>query len=96
MLIRKIYVIGGTGTFDSIMNILARMFSSNAAKQLASTAVQAGNTAAKDIGMKAVDVGKIVAIDAGKKLVEKAVKKLSTQKSQVANAMIPPEEITKK
>ena len=49
------------------------MFSSNAAKQLASTE----KTAVKDIGMKAIDVDKTVAIDAGKKLVEKAVKKLS-------------------
>ena len=54
----------------------ARMFSSNAAKQLASAALQAGKTASKDIGMKAIDVGKTVAIDAGKKLVEKATKKL--------------------
>ena len=46
--------------------------------------------------MKAIDVGKTVAIDTGNKLVEKAAKKLSTDKSQVANAMIPPEEITKK
>ena len=37
-----------------------------------------------------------VAIDAGKKLVEKAAKKLSTPKLQVANVMVPPEEITKK
>ena len=74
------------------------MFSSNAAKQLASAALQAGKTAAKDIGIKAIDVdmGKTVAIDAGKKLVEKAAKRLSTPKSQVANVMIPPEEITKK
>ena len=42
------------------------MFSSNAAKQLLSTDLQAGKTAAKDIGMKAVYVGKTVAIDAGK------------------------------
>ena len=69
---------------------------SNAAKQLASTALQAGKTAAKDIGMKTIDVGKTVAIDAGKKLVEKAVKKLSKPKSQVFNIMVPPEEITKK
>ena len=55
-------------------------------------------------------MGKTVAIDAGKKLVEKAAKKLSkpksqvanapkissTPKSQVANVMIPPEESTKK
>ena len=37
-----------------------------------------------------------LAIDAGKKLVEKAAKSLSTPKSQVANIMVPPEEITKK
>ena len=46
--------------------------------------------------MKAIDVGKTVAIDAGKKLVEKAAKILTTQKSQVANVIVPPEEITKK
>ena len=68
-------------------------FSSNAAKQLASAALQAGKTAAKDIGMKAIDVGKAVASDAGKKLVEKAAKKLSKPKSQVANFMVLPEEI---
>ena len=61
-----------SGTF------LARMFSSNAAKQLASPALQAGKTAEKDIGMKAIDMGKTVAIDAGKKLVEKAAKRLTT------------------
>ena len=66
---KKKYVIGGAGIFGSIWNFFARMFSSNAAKQLASTALQAGKTAAKDIGMKAIDVGKRVAIDAGKKLV---------------------------
>ena len=71
---KKKYVIRGAGIFGSIGNFFARMFSSNAAKQLASTALQAGKTAAKDIGMKAIDVGKTVAIDAGKKLDEKAAK----------------------
>ena len=72
------------------------MFSSNAAKQLASTALQAGKTTAKDIGIKAIEVGKTVAINAGKKLDEKAVKRLSPTKSQLVNVMVPPEEITKK
>ena len=72
------------------------MFSSNAAKQLASTALQSGKTAAKDIWIKAIEVGKTDAIDAGKKLVEKAAKRLSAPKSQVANVMVPPEDITKK
>ena len=60
-----------------IGNFFVRLFSSNAAKQLASAALQAGKTAAKDIGMKAFDVGKTVTIDAGKKLVEKAAPKFS-------------------
>ena len=46
--------------------------------------------------MKAIDVGKTVMIDAGKELVEKVAKRLTTPKSQVANAMVPPEEIVKK
>ena len=40
------YVIVGAGIFGSIGNCWVRMFSSNAAKQLASTALQAGKTAA--------------------------------------------------
>ena len=92
---KKKYGIGRAGIFGSIGIFLTRMFWSNASKQLASTALQAGKTAAKDIGMKAIDVGKTVAIDAGKKLVENALKKLSKPKSQVANVMVPPEEITK-
>ena len=90
------YVIGEAGIFGSIGNFFARMFSSNSAKQLASAALQAGKTAAEDIGMKDIDVGKSVAIDVGKKLVEKAAKKFSTLTSQVANVMVPQEEITKK
>ena len=87
---KKKYVIGGAGIFDSIGNFFARMFSSNAAKKLASATLLAGKNAAKDIGMKDIDVGKTVVIGAGKKLVEKATKKLSTPKSQVANDMISP------
>ena len=64
---KKKYVIGGAGIFCSIGNVFARLFSSSAAKQLASTALQAGKTAAKDIGKNAVDVGKTVAIDVGRK-----------------------------
>ena len=88
---KKKYVIGGADIFGSIGNFFTRTFSSNAVKQLASTALQAGKTAAKDIGMKTIDVGKTVAIDAGKKLVEKAAKKLTTPKPQLANVLVPPE-----
>ena len=81
---------------DRSSTFFARMFLSNSARQLASTALQALKTAAKDIGMKAFNVGKIAAIDAVKKLVEKAGKWLSAPKSQVANVLFPPEEITKR
>ena len=46
---KKKYVTGGAGINGSLGNIFATMFSSNAVKQLASTALQAGKTAAKDI-----------------------------------------------
>ena len=93
---KKKYVIGVAGIIGSIGNFFARMFSSNAAKQLASAPLQAGKTAAKDIEMKAIDMGKTVAIDAGKKVVEKSAKRLTTPKTQVANVIVPPEEIAKK
>ena len=66
----------GAGIFNSIGNIFQIIFSSNAAKQLESAALQARENAAKDIGIKAIDVGNTVAIDAGKKLVEKAAIKI--------------------
>ena len=93
---KKNYAIGGSGIFDFIGNFFTEMFSSNAAKKLASAALHAGKTAAKDIGMKVIDVGEPVAVEAGKKLVEKTAKKFSTPISQVANVMVPPEENTKK
>ena len=92
---KKKYVIGGAGIFGSIGNFFAGMFSSNAAKQLALAALQAGKTATKDIGMKAIDVGKTIAIDSCKILVEKAAKTLTTPKSQVANVIVPPENYKK-
>ena len=93
---KKKYVTGGAGIFDSIGKFFARMFSSNAAKQLTSTALQAGKTVPKDIGMNTIDVGKTVAIDDGWKLAEKAAKRFTTRKSQVAHVMVPAEETTKK
>ena len=97
---KKHYVIGGAGIFDSTGSFLARLFSSNAAKQLASTALQAGKSAAKDIGMKAIDDGKTVEIDADKKLIQKATNKLLTPKSQeiitkYANVTVQPEKVVK-
>ena len=73
---KKQYVIGGAGIFDVVAGFFKKLFTSNAAKQIASTALSAGKDAAKEIGTKALDVGKTAAIDAGKRLVDKAVAKI--------------------
>ena len=49
---KKKYVIGGAGIFDFIEHFFARMFLSNAAKQLASAPIQAGKSAPTAIRMK--------------------------------------------
>jgi hypothetical protein len=52
---KKVHVVGGAGIFDSIAGFLKRLLTSNAAKQIASTAVKEIGSVAKD---KAIDVGK--------------------------------------
>jgi len=54
---KKQHVIGGSGIFDSVVNFVKRIFTSNVAKE---------------IGKKVVtQAGKTVAIHAGKKLIDK-------------------------
>ena len=60
--IKKQYVIGGAGIFDSILQFLIRTFTSQTAKE-----------AAKHVGKAALEAGKTVAVDAGKKLIDKAL-----------------------
>jgi hypothetical protein len=78
---KKHYVIGGAGIFDVVSGFFKKLFTSNAAKQIASTALSAGKDAAKEIGKNALDVGKTAAIDAGKRLVDKAVAKIMSPKN---------------
>ena len=60
---KKSYSYGGSGIFDSMVNFLTRMFTSNAAKQIASSALDVGKCGAK----KALEAGKSAAVDVGKK-----------------------------
>ena len=94
---KKRYVYGGTGIFDSITKLLMRIFTSNAAKQLASSALDVSKSVAKEGAKKAVEVGKSAATDVGKKLVQKALtpkskkilQKYTTQpQTQDINALI--------
>ena len=70
---KKRYVYGGSGIFDTIANLLTRIFTSGAAKQIASSAMDVGKSVAKEGAKKALEVGKNTATDIGKKLVTKAL-----------------------
>ena len=70
---KKRYAYGGSGIFDTITNLLTRIFMSSAAKQIASSALDVGKNVAKEGAKKALEAGKSVAVHVGKKLVTKAL-----------------------
>ena len=69
----KRYVYGGSGIFDSITKLLMRIFTSGAAKQVVSSALDVGKKVAKEGAKKALEVGTTAATDVGKKLVQRAL-----------------------
>ena len=71
--LKKRYVYGGSGIFDTIASLLTRIFTSGAAKQIASSAMDVGKNVAKEGAKKALEAGKSVATDVGTKLVKKAL-----------------------
>ena len=70
---KKRYAYGGSGIFDTMVNFLTRMFTSNAAKQIGSSALDVGKSVTKEGAKKALEAGKSAAVDVGKKLVTKAL-----------------------
>ena len=68
---KKRYAYGGLGIFDTIANFLTRIFTSSAAKQIASLDV--GKSVAKEGAKKVLEVGKSAAVDVGKKLSHESV-----------------------
>ena len=76
---KRKYAYGGSGILDTVVNFLTRMFTSNAAKQIASSALDVGKSVAKEGAKKALEVGKSAAVDVGKKLVHKALTPKSKQ-----------------
>jgi len=80
---KKLHVVGGAGIFDTVAGLFKKLVTSNAAKQLASSALSAGKQAAKEIGQKAIDAAKDKAVDVGKRLVEKAFSSKITQENKV-------------
>ena len=70
---KKRYAYGGSGIFDTIANFLTRIFTSSAAKQIASSALDVDKSVAKEEAKKALEAGKSAVVDVGKKLVTKAL-----------------------
>ena len=70
---KKRYAYGGSGIFDTIANLLTRIFTNSDAKQIASSALDVGKSVAKEGAKNALEVGKSTAVDVGKKLMTKAL-----------------------
>ena len=70
---KKRYTYGGSRILDTITNFLTRMFTSSAAKRVASSALDVGKCVAKEGAKKALEAGKSAAVDVGKKLFMKAL-----------------------
>ena len=52
---KKRYAYGGSGIFDTIANLLTRIFTCSAAKQIASSALDVGKSVAKEGAKKALE-----------------------------------------
>ena len=70
---KKRYQYGGSGIFDTITNLLTRIFTSSAAIQIASSTLDVGKSVAKEGAKKNLETGKSTVVDVGKKLITKAL-----------------------
>ena len=77
---KKSYTYGGSGIFDTIANFLTRIFTSSAAKQITSSALDVVKSVAKEGAKKALEAGKSATVDVGRKLVTKALTPKSKKK----------------
>ena len=59
---QKRYAYGGSGIFETIANLLTRIFTSSAAKQIVSSALDVGKSVAKEGAKKALEAGKSAGI----------------------------------
>ncbi len=89
----KRHLIGGSGIFDTVANLLKRLSGSTIAKSIKSnlaraaasdlgkTAISAAKTAGKELATSAISTAKDIAIDRGKRLIDTTSAKLLTQKN---------------
>ena len=86
---KRSYAFGGTGVFDSIGNIVSGIVTSNAAKELAKSALDVGKniskTTATDIGNRAI---KKVLTPKSKSIISKHTKTLNPNDAVKINELV--------
>ena len=70
---KKRYAYGGSGIFDTIANFFTKIFTSRAARQIASSALDVGKSIARGRCEESSRGWESAAVDVGKKLVTKAL-----------------------
>ena len=85
---KKRYAYGGSKIFDTITNLLTRIFTSSAAKQIASSALDVGKSVAKEGAKKALEVGKKLVAKALTPKSKKILQKYTTPTTQDINTLI--------
>ena len=82
------YVYGGSGIFSSLASFLGNLFTSGAAKQLTSTAIDVG----KEVGKRtAVDIGTRLVKKVLTPKVQKAPQRVATKVQNILNKYVVPQ-----
>ena len=85
---KRKYVYGGSGIFSSLASFLGNLFTSGAAKQLTSTAIDVG----KEVGKRtAVDVGTRLVKKVLTPKVQKAPQRVATKVQNILNKYVVPQ-----
>ena len=83
---KKKYAFGGSRIFDTIANLLTRIFTSSAAKKIASSALDVGKSVGKSVAKegakKALEAGKSAAVDVNAKIEENFTKIYGTRNAK--------------
>ena len=85
---KRKYVYGGSGIFSSLASFLGNLFTSGAAKQLTSTAIDVG----KEVGKRtAVDIGTRLVKKVLTPKVQKAPQRVATKVQNILNKYVVPQ-----
>ena len=76
---KKRYAYDGSGIFDTIANLLTRIFTNSAAKQITFSTLDVGKSVAKEGAKKALEVGKSTVVEFSHKSVNPKIEENFTK-----------------